>query len=167
MGRCDIPRAQCLNWHVRDCLREPKASGDLDGGVIASYRALCPAHPDTDRSLSVSVGEKVRIVWHCYAKGIDGKPLCTALAIRAALIRDGTPAECLPLPKEDEECLADQIAKLYAAEMDRSERQWRIWSLVQGFGGELPPKGRYLGGRRKFARDAGVAAPDLYRAKNR
>jgi hypothetical protein len=167
VARCDIPRAQCLNWHIRDCLRDPKESGDRLGGVVASYRALCPSHPDSEHSLSVSVGEKARIVWHCYTKDIHGKLLCSPLAIRAALIRDGCEADCLGMPKDDEQDLIDQLAKLYAAGLHHSELRWRIFSLVQGFGGELPPKGRYLGGRRKFAADAGVAQPDLYRAKNR
>jgi hypothetical protein len=167
VARCDVPRAQCLNWHIRDYLREPKESGDRLGGVIASYRALCPSHDDTDRSLSVSVGEKARIVWHCYAKDLSGALLCTPLAIRAALIRDGAEADCLGMPKEDEQDLADQIAKLCGTDVHHAEARWRMYSLAQGFGGELPPKGRYLGGRRKFAQDAGVDSADLYRTKNR
>lgn len=167
MGRCDVPRTECLNWHVKGNLRDPKESGDRVGGVVASYRAHCPSHSDSKRSLSVSVGEKARITWHCYALDIHGKQLCSPLAVRAALIRDGAEADCLGMPKDAEQDLVDQIAKLYAAGMDRAERQWRIWSLVQGFGGELPPKGRYLGGRRKFALDAGVDSADLYRHKNR
>lgn len=120
-----------------------------------SYRALCPAHPDTDQSLSVSVGERARIIWHCFAG-------CEPLAVRAGLIADGASTGCLPLPREVAEELVDQLTALYGGEMGHAELRWRIYSLLRGFGGELPPKRGYPGGRRGFAREAGVSPADAY-----
>lgn len=161
MGRCDVPRSECLNWHVKGYLRDPKPSGNAPGGIAASYRCLCPVHADTERSLSVSVGEKARIIWHCHAD-------CNDLAVRAALVRDGVSADCLPVPKEDTQELVDAILSLYHKDLGHAEMRMRIYSLVNGLGGEAPARRAYPGGRRGFARDAGVSHSDVYgRSHNR
>lgn len=155
MARCDVPRSQCLHWHGRPHLRDPRQQ-ERGGRKCDSYRANCPAHDDTARSLSVSTGEDQRIVWHCFAG-------CDPLDVRAALIRDGWSPDCLGVPKDAEQVLVDQIRGLFAKHITSTELRWRIFSLVSGFGGELPPKGRYPGGRRGFADDCGVGRAELYR----
>jgi hypothetical protein len=149
VARCDVPRRECLHHHVYGHLRDPKPNGH------DSARALCPAHDDTERSLGVSVGEAQRIVYHCFAG-------CDELAVREGLIRDGTDPGCLPVSRARRDGLADQIKGLYAKDLHHAELRLRVWSLVQGFGGELPAKGRYPGGRRAFAEDAGVGRTEMY-----
>jgi hypothetical protein len=151
VARCDVPRRECFHDHIYGHLRDPKPSGtDAD-----SARALCPAHADTERSLSVSVGEHQRVVYHCFGH-------CDELAVRAALIGDGVHEDCLPISKAREAELLDQVKALYAKGYGHAELRWRMWSLVSGFNGEMPPRRGYPGGRRGFASDAGVGHSDFY-----
>jgi hypothetical protein len=155
VGACDVPRRQCFFHHCLGHLRSPRLQKDPAGKALDSARDFCPAHNDRERSLSVSVGERARIIWHCHAG-------CDPLAVRAALIRGGIPAGCLPIPKADEDNVVDQITALYAKGLSPPELRWRTYSVVQGFHGEMPPRRGYPGGRRGFARDAGVSPADLY-----
>jgi hypothetical protein len=157
VSRCDVPRRECLHLHGRPNLRDPRQAKDEHGRPIDSYRALCPAHDDHEHSLSVSIGEKQRIVRKCFAG-------CSDVAVRAALIRDGWDAGCLGLSRADEADLLEQITVLYAKNLHHAELRWRVWSLVQGFGGEMPTLGRYPGGRRGFFRDAGTGYRQAYDA---
>jgi hypothetical protein len=154
VARCDVPRRECFHFHITGRLCLPVPSGD------DSVRDFCPAHDDRTRSLSISVGEKARIVWHCHAG-------CGALTVRAALIRNGVSADCLPVPKAEEASVIDTITALYAQNLSPPELRWRIYSVIRGFNGEAPARGAYPGGKRGFARDAGVSPADLYGLRRR
>jgi hypothetical protein len=148
-SRCDAPGRQCYTEHVFPRLDSPKPKDDY------STRARCPCHADTDPSLSVSVGRNDRVVWQCFAG-------CNPLAIRAALIRSGVPPGCLIVARPVQDDVVTQIIKLYEAGLSHAELRWRVWSVLSGYEGKLPPKRRYVGGRRKFAADAGVGRTELY-----
>lgn len=145
MARCDCLGPQCLDWHVKPHLRNARPNEEHPGAYVAD----CPV---CGTNMSVAVGERQRIVVCCHHK-----PACTWLAIRAALIRDGVPVDCLGVPKQDEAELVDQIDALYQKDMGMAERQWRVYSLIKGLGGELPPPRKYPGGRRGFFRDSRVS----------
>ncbi len=160
MAACDVPRRQELHHHIKEHLRDPRQATDPQGKPLDSYRAFAPCHDDRSRSLSISVGEKQRIIYQCFAG-------CHALAVRAALIRDGVDEGCLPVPRAVTEELVDQLQVLYGKDLPGSEIRWRTFSLINGFGGEKPPPGRYPGGLRRFARDAGISHSDLYPGSSR
>ena len=148
MAHRDIPSRECYHDHCYSHLDQPRPGGP------DSSRSFCPAHDDTERSLSVSAG-KSQVVWRCHAD-------CSQLAVRAALIRNGMHPDCLPVPREQKAEVVDAITALYAQGLGAAELRWRIYSLVQGFGGERPSRRRYPGGLRGFARDAGVSPSDVY-----
>lgn len=59
--------------------------------------------------------------------------------------------------------LLDRIEALFGQGLDHAELRWRIWSLIKGYDGNVPEAfDGYPGGRRGFARDAGVARRNLY-----
>lgn len=149
MARCDTAPRECLDWHIREHLRDPR-----EASKPGSYRALCPAHDDTTHSLSISALDH-RVTWQCFTG-------CETLAVRGELIRAGVPPGCLPVPKREADELVDQIRSLYGKGLSHAELRWRVWSLVEGFSGEMPPPGRYPGGRRQFTRDAGVGRSGFY-----
>lgn len=151
MAACDAVRRECFTWHVVGRVPSPKVTSSGD-----SARTYCPVHDDTTASLSISVGEHQRIVWHCHAG-------CSQMAVREALINVyGISRDCLPIPKAESGEVLDQMRDLYTKGYSNPEFKWRVWSLLNGFGGELPPRGAYPGGRRGFAHDAGVSRSDIY-----
>jgi hypothetical protein len=76
--------ALCLGEHVTPHLENVTRSG----GRPHQYRARCPAHDDRSPSLSIGIGERGQIIWHCHAR-------CTEADVRAAMIRRGVPDGCL------------------------------------------------------------------------
>lgn len=128
---CDAPARQCFEWHILPHLARPKPS---DGGNGA--RALCPAHDDGAHSLGVSIGDRQRIIWQCFAG-------CSRTRVRAALIEAGIPSECLPLVTREREDLLDIIRKIVTADTaDHAGIRLRILAALEGYadlprGGEL------------------------------
>ena len=148
-SRCDAPGRQCYTEHVFHVLDSPKPKDQW------SARALCPCHSDKDPSLSVSVGRNDRVVWQCFAG-------CNPLSIRLALIKAGADPGCLIIPRVVQDDLVTLLGRIYSAGMGNAELRWRVFSAFNGYEGKLPPKGRYPGGRRRFAADAGVGRTELY-----
>lgn len=56
------------------------------------YYALCPAHKDHKRSLSVTTGKFAHILYQCHAG-------CDEAAVHASLVNLGIPVGCLAKPK--------------------------------------------------------------------
>jgi hypothetical protein len=124
---CDAPAAQCFAWHIRPKLRKP-----VDAQEGYGARALCPAHDDHERSLSISVGDSARITWQCFA--------CrNRQRVRLALIREcGIDAGCLPLVRAEKEELLDYLAELLAADTaSHAEIRLRAMAAIEGYR-ELP-----------------------------
>ena len=74
---CDVPPRECLEWHIKPHLEDPRLNSDGKG-----YRALCPAHDDGEHSFGVSLADaaRKRIIWNCFA--------CkNRVKVRRALIR--------------------------------------------------------------------------------
>lgn len=128
---CDVPPRECLAWHVLPRL----VSGRLNE-TGTSARALCPAHGDREHSLGVSVGDKQRIVWQCFAG-------CTRTRVRAALVELGVPPACLPLVTREREDILDLIRQIVTAETpDHGATRLRVLAALEGYadlprGGEL------------------------------
>ena len=92
---CDLPPHQCLEWHIKPHLVNPKRAEDGKG-----YRALCPAHDDRKHSFGISLADssRQRLTWHCFAG-------CSRTRIRAVLIANGVRDGCLPLVTREREDL--------------------------------------------------------------
>lgn len=155
---CDAPKRQCLEWHIKPHLAEP-----VPADVGASYRALCPAHDDGERSLSISVKvdidghgrERERIVWQCFA--------CknTAL-VRLSLIGAGVPAECVPLTAAEKEDILDQLWRILGADTDHHGHV-RLRAAAALMGYKNLPKGADLD---RLAGFAHLGRSSAYRARS-
>jgi hypothetical protein len=53
--------------------------------------ALCPAHPDRNRSLSIAEGKRVPVVLKCMSHGCDTKTILGAIGLTWAALFDGKP----------------------------------------------------------------------------
>lgn len=128
---CDLPPLQCLEWHIKPHLASPVRSSDGKG-----YTALCPVHDDRERSFGISVGNKQRLTWQCFAG-------CSRTRIRAVYIANGVPAGCLPLvTREREDMLETLRSILTAATPDHAGVRLRALAALEGYldlprGGEL------------------------------
>src|SRR5579871_2632959 len=101
---CDVPPRECLAWHILPRLASgrPNESG-------TSVRALCPAHDDREHSLGVSLGDRQRVTWQCFAG-------CARARIRAVLIERGVPSGCLSLVTREREDVLDLIRQVVTAD---------------------------------------------------
>jgi hypothetical protein len=152
---CDVPPRECLAWHILPRLADAKLN---DAGT--SLRALCPAHDDRERSLGVSIGEKQRIIWQCFAcvkvHGDDAAVRVRAALVGACRIDRG----CLPLSKQGEAALIDRIeALLCSATKEDTLVRLQALAMIRGFrqlprGAELLDLGADIGIGRSQAFDA-------------
>lgn len=128
---CDVPPRECLAWHILPRLVSGRAN---EAGT--SVRSLCPAHDDREHSFGVSVGEKQRVTWQCFAG-------CTRTRVRAALIEAGVPSGCLPLVTREKEDILDLIRQVVTADTpDHGAVRLRVLAALEGYadlprGGEL------------------------------
>lgn len=131
---CDrnIPAAECLFDHVLPYLTDAKravadpAATDFFGG----YDAMCPAHSDQRRSLRVSVG-RTRLYLKCYAG-------CDELAIRDKLIGNGASEWCLPITKQRQITLVEQLLGVVTdPDLDHGHKLLLVAAFIRGRS-ELP-----------------------------
>jgi hypothetical protein len=158
---CDAPVRQCFEWHVRPKLASPVGRKRDDGTDDPwSVRALCPAHHDRERSLSVSVGDNGKIIWNCFAG-------CTRVRVRAALIASGIEPGCLPLGGKEREDLLDLLRAILTAETpDHGAVRLRALAAMEGYanlprGGELERIAGLSSVNRATAYRARKAAPGV------
>ena len=127
---CDVPPRQCLEWHIKPYLKDPRPSGDGNG-----YRALCPVHDDREHSFGVSVASsaKKRIVWNCFA--------CkNRVRVRRDLIRAGVDPGCLPLSAAEKADLLDQLYRVATADTpDHGAIRFIVVAVLEGHK-ELPER---------------------------
>ena len=64
---------------------ERLGGGEQQGG---GYKALCPAHPDTNPSLVVTLREDGLVMLHCRSHGCCFEDIAAAIGLTAADIRD-------------------------------------------------------------------------------
>ena len=153
MSRC--ADENCVHDHVRPHLREPKPTA---GG---GYRALAPCHEDATHSLSVSV-DHGRVLWHCHAcANRIGSEKAQRLT-RAAMIRDGVPAQCLPRPADEARDLEAEIRGIVFGTDSHAHARLRIAALLEGHDGlprgdELVALAESCGGSRREAFKARAA----------
>lgn len=144
----------CVHDHVRPFLREPKPAAN--GG----YRALAPCHEDSEHSLSISIGGNGHPVWCCHAcKSRLGKDLML-LRTRQALISDGVPERCLPLPAEAGRDMLAEIRELVFSGGSRCHNWLRIAAILEGYDGL--PAGDAL---ESLAQACGVSVREAYKAR--
>jgi hypothetical protein len=128
---CDVPPRECLAWHILPRLANgrPNESG-------TSVRALCPVHDDREHSLGISLGDKQRVTWQCFAG-------CSRARIRAVLVERGVPSGCLPLVTREREDVLDLIRQVVTADTpDHGAVRLRVLAALDGYanlprGGEL------------------------------
>jgi len=121
---CDLPARQCLEWHVKPHLASPKPAGNGKG-----FRALCPVHDDSEHSFGISLADssRQRLTWNCFAG-------CTRTRIRAVLISNGVPGDCLPLvTKEREDLLTTLRSILTADTADHAGVRLRALAALEGY----------------------------------
>lgn len=56
------------------------------------WMALCPAHPDRNRSLSIAEGRRVPVLLKCMSHGCDTKDILAALGMTWGSLFDGKPS---------------------------------------------------------------------------
>lgn len=128
---CDVPPRECLAWHIL-----PRLANGRPNDSGSSVRALCPAHDDREHSLGISVGEKQRVTWQCFAG-------CSRTRIRAVLIERGVPSGCLPLVAREREDLLVILRQILTADTaDHAGIRLRALAAMEGYedlprGGEL------------------------------
>ena len=125
---CDIPARQCLEWHIKPHLANPKPAGDGKG-----YRALCPVHDDREHSFGISLADSARqrLTWNCFAG-------CTRTRIRAVLISNGVPDRCLPLVTKEREDLLTTLRLILSADTaDHAGVRLRALAALEGYS-DLP-----------------------------
>lgn len=129
---CDAPVRQCLEWHYAEHLAQVKIT---NGG--RSLRARCPVCDGDRRSLGISAGEHLRIVWQCFA-GCDGNE------VRRALRVAGIPPGCLPRGDGTEHSRTDIVAAILASgtRHDRAHTILRAYTVLRGH--TRWPRGREL-----------------------
>jgi hypothetical protein len=146
---CDVPPRECLAWHILPRL----VSGRMNEAG-SSARALCPAHDDREHSLGVSVGEKQRVIWQCFAG-------CTRARVRAELVELGVPSGCLPLVTREKEDILDLIRRIATADTpDHGAVRLRVVAALEGYA-DLPRGGELD----RLAAKARVNRATAYRAR--
>jgi hypothetical protein len=146
---CDAPPRECLAWHILPHLASgrPNESG-------ASVRALCPVHDDREHSLGVSIGDKQRVTWQCFAG-------CPRARIRSVLVERGVPSGCLPLVTREKEDVLDLIRQAVTADTpDHGAVRLRVLAALEGYAGL--PRGGELD---QLAARARVNRATAYRAR--
>jgi hypothetical protein len=86
------------------------------------WMALCPAHPDRNRSLSIRPGREGRILLHCWA-GCPVEAICAALKIRVGDLFATLGEEPKPVPLAVRE-RAEDAAWRVADELGRVRRYY-------------------------------------------
>jgi hypothetical protein len=149
---CEFPVLQCFEWHVKPKLLNVKTGSDPE-----SVRALCPAHDDSTHSLGVSVKDRQRIVWNCFA--CDNNP-----RVRLALIRVcGIDPGCLRLPRAEREDMLDRLERILTAATDRhADKVLHAMAALEGY--QDLPKGAEL---ERIARLADVSRAGAFNARKR
>lgn len=126
---CDrnIPAAECLFDHVLPYLTDAKRAeaapdaADFFGG----YDAMCPAHSDQRRSMRVSIG-RARLYLKCYAG-------CDELAIRDKLIGNGVLDRCLPVTKQRQASLVEQLLGVVTdPDLDHGHKLLLVTAFIRG-----------------------------------
>lgn len=147
---CDDPYF-CLGDHIRPRLDDCTQNRDKAG----QWTARCPAHDDQKPSLSIRVGDRGAIIWHCHAR-------CSAAEVRAALIRRGVPDSCLRRVAEQrtEDELVSALTGILEAEPPGRYRDLLIAAVV--WNRAKMPRGQALA---KLADRAGISRTAAYRAK--
>ena len=123
---CDLPPHQCLEWHIKPHLVNPKRAEDGKG-----YRALCPAHDDRKHSFGISLADssRQRLTWHCFAG-------CSRTRIRAVLIANGVRDGCLPLVTKEREDLLVTLRRILGADTaDHAGVRLRALAALEGYDG--------------------------------
>ncbi len=146
---CDVPPRECLAWHILPRLASgrPNESG-------TSVRALCPAHDDREHSLGVSLGDRQRVTWQCFAG-------CARARIRAVLIERGVPSGCLSLVTREREDVLDLIRQVVTADTpDHGAVRLRVLATLEGYA-DLPRGGDLD----RLAEAARVNRATAYRAR--
>jgi hypothetical protein len=148
---CDLPVRECLAWHYAEHLAQAKLT---NGG--RSIRARCPVCDGDRRSLTISAGEHLRTVWHCFHK-----PPCDGSDIRRALLTAGVPSGCLPPGDGTERSRADIVAAVLRSgtRHDRANTILRAYAVLQGH--TRWPRGREL---ERLAAEIDISRRDAYRA---
>jgi len=118
---------ECLSDHIRPRLAGWAESASTPG----QYRALCPAHDDRRASLSLGVGDRGAVLWHCHAA-------CSAADVRAAMVRAGVPDACLPrvAGQRTEDELASAISEIL--ERGPSPAGWLYIAALVWHDGAIP-----------------------------
>ena len=103
---CDrnIPAAECLFDHIAPHLAKANRTEPESADFSIAYDCICPAHGSSGRKLRISVGRNC-LYLKCYAG-------CDEMAVRAALIRAGVHAECLPITSQRKANLVDQLTSV-------------------------------------------------------
>lgn len=158
---CDAPIRQCFDWHVLPHLDSPVHRKREDGTDDPfSVRMLCPAHDDRERSLSVSIGNKGRVIWQCFAG-------CAQTRVRAALTAGGVASGCLSLAGKEREDLLDLLRAILTADTpDHGAVRLRALAALEGYanlprGGELERIAGLASVNRATAYRARKAAPGV------
>ena len=152
---CDrnIPAAECLFDHIKPHLVQAKPVEPDSADFTHAYDCICPAHDDGRQSLRVSVGH-FRVYLKCYAG-------CDELAIRAKLIGDGVPADCLPITRQRKADLLDQLGGVTQdSDMEHGHKVLLIAAMLRGR--TSLPRGNELV---ELAADVGVSRPSAFRYK--
>jgi len=146
---CDSPVRECFEWHIKPRLDKPRPNAEGSG-----VRALCPVHDDRNQSLSISIGDKQRVTWQCFAG-------CSRTRIRAVLISRGVSAGCLPLVTKEKEDLLEMLRSILTADSaDHGGIRLRAVAALEGY--EDLPRGGELD---RIAGLAGVNRATAYRAR--
>jgi hypothetical protein len=149
---CDSPVAECFEWHVKPRLIKVKTSENP-----LSVRALCPAHDDAAHSLGVSVVDRQRIVWHCFA--CDNQPRVRLALISVCKIDQG----CLRLSKAEREDVLDRLRRILTAPTDKhADKVLRAYAALEGY--QDLPRGAEL---ERIARLTGVSRGQAFEARKR
>lgn len=152
---CAKPALQCLIEDIRPYLARASDHKDKDGK--AGYHALCPAHDDQRKSLSIHEGRHKRVVWVCGAG-------CGEVRVRHALIQSGVKAACLPLSADASRDLVERIwAVATDKDLGHAAARLRILALLDQPRGELP-RGAALDA---LAAAAGVSRRAAYAERSR
>lgn len=146
---CDVPPRECLAWHIL-----PRLGGGRPNESGTSVRALCPVHEDREHSLGISLGEKQRVIWQCFAG-------CSRGRVRAVLVERGVPSGCLPLVTREKEDVLDLIRQVVTADTpDHGAVRLRVLAALDGYA-DLPRGGELD----RLASTARVNRATAYRAR--
>ena len=117
----DVPRRECLEWHIYPHTEAPKWNATRD-----SLRVRCPAHDDSEPSLVFSVVND-QLKYNCFACKNRQK-------VRLALIRAGVPPSCLPFTAAEKEDILDQLYRILTADIaDHGNVRLRAAAALEGF----------------------------------